>query len=46
MVGLTAVGIDEATAFAAAICYRLCTYYLPPIWGWFAFHRLERTGLI
>ena len=46
MVGLTAAGIDEATAFAAAICYRLCTYYLPPIWGWFAFHRLERTGLL
>jgi uncharacterized protein (TIRG00374 family) len=46
MVGLTAAGIDQATAFAAAICYRLCTYYLPPIWGWFAFHRLERTGLI
>ncbi len=46
MVGLTAAGIDQATAFAAAICYRLCTYYLPPIWGWFAFHRLERTGLL
>ncbi len=46
MVGLTAAGIDQAVAFAAAICYRLCTYYLPPIWGWFAFHRLERTGLI
>jgi uncharacterized protein (TIRG00374 family) len=46
MVGLTAAGIDQDIAFAAAICYRLCTYYLPPIWGWFAFHRLERTGLI
>ena len=34
MVGLTAAGIDQATAFAAAICYRLCTYYLPPVWGW------------
>ena len=46
MVGLTAAGIDQAVAFAAAICYRLWTYDLPPIWGWFAFHRLERTGLI
>ena len=46
MVGLTAAGIDQATAFAAAICYRLCTFYLPPIWGWLAFHRLERTGLL
>jgi glycosyltransferase 2 family protein len=46
MVGLTAVGIDQSTAFAAAICYRLCTFYLPPIWGFFAFRRLERTGLL
>ena len=46
VVGLTAAGLDEATAFAAAICYRLCTYYLPPIWGWFAFHRLEKSGLL
>jgi glycosyltransferase 2 family protein len=46
MVGLTAVGINQSTAFAAAICYRLCTFYLPPIWGFFAFHRLERTGLL
>jgi glycosyltransferase 2 family protein len=46
MVGLTAVGINQSTAFAAAICYRLCTFYLPPIWGWLAFRRLERTGLL
>lgn len=46
MVGLTAVGVDQSIAFAAAICYRLCTAYLPPIWGWLAFQRLERTGLL
>jgi glycosyltransferase 2 family protein len=46
VVGLTAAGVDQATAFAAAICYRLCTYYLPPIWGWLAFRRLEKTGLL
>lgn len=46
VVGLTAAGLDQATAFAAAICYRLCTYYLPPIGGWFAMRRLEKTGLL
>jgi len=46
MVGLTAAGLDQATAFAAAICYRICTYYLPPIWGWMAFRHLERAGLL
>jgi uncharacterized protein (TIRG00374 family) len=46
VVGLTAAGLDQATAFAAAICYRLCTYYLPPIIGWFTMRRLEKTGLL
>ena len=46
VVGLTAAGLDQATAFAAAICYRLSTYYLPPIGGWFAMRRLEKTGLL
>jgi len=34
--GLVAIGIPEATAFAAAITTRMCTFYLPPIWGYFA----------
>ena len=44
VVGLTAAGLDQATAFAAAICYRLCTYYLPPIWGWFGSGAWRRPG--
>jgi uncharacterized membrane protein YbhN (UPF0104 family)/tRNA A-37 threonylcarbamoyl transferase component Bud32 len=44
--GLTAAGVDEATAFAATICYRLITFYLPPIWGAPVFHRMERTGYL
>jgi len=43
---LTAVGVDEAIAFAATICYRMITFYLPPIWGAAAFHRMERNGLL
>ena len=41
---LTAAGVDEATAFGAAIAYRMCTCYLPPIWGSAAFRRLEAEG--
>jgi uncharacterized membrane protein YbhN (UPF0104 family)/tRNA A-37 threonylcarbamoyl transferase component Bud32 len=40
-VGLTAAGLPESTAFAAAILYRLACFYLPPIWGWFAFRWLQ-----
>jgi len=39
--GLVAIGVPEATAFAAAITTRLCTFYLPPIWGYFAMRWLR-----
>jgi glycosyltransferase 2 family protein len=32
--GLIAVGVDESTAFAIAITQRLCTFFLPSIWGY------------
>ena len=44
--GLSAAGVDQATAFAATICYRMITFYLPPIWGAACFHRLERAGML
>jgi uncharacterized membrane protein YbhN (UPF0104 family) len=31
--GLVAFGVDDSTAFAIALTHRLCTSYLPPIWG-------------
>ena len=33
--GLTSVGVDSDLAVAAVVIYRLMSYYLPPIWGWF-----------
>ena len=44
--GLIAVGIDESTAFAIAITQRLCTFYLPPIWGYFSLRWLSRKGYL
>ena len=44
--GLSAAGVDQATAFAATICYRMITFYLPPIWGAAAFHRMEKVGYL
>ena len=41
--GLVRAGMAEEPAFAAAICYRLAVFYLPPIWGFFAFRWLERN---
>ena len=44
--GFVAAGVDDATALAAAITYRLVTFYLPPIWGAFAFRWLQRENYL
>jgi glycosyltransferase 2 family protein len=44
--GLIAMGVDHSTAFAVAITQRLCTFYLPPIWGFFSLRWLSRKGYV
>jgi uncharacterized membrane protein YbhN (UPF0104 family) len=43
VLGLTQTGVPDEAAFAIAILFRAATYYLPPIWGFFAFRWLERN---
>ena len=44
--GLTGVGMDPGEAVAAVLAYRLVTYWLPILPGWFGLHVLERRGLV
>ena len=44
--GLVAVGVDQSTAFAIALTHRLCTFYLPPIWGYLSLEWLRRKGYV
>ena len=44
--GLMAMGVDQPTAFAIAITQRLCTFYLPPIWGYASLRWLSRKGYL
>jgi len=44
--GLVAMGVDQSTAFAIAITQRLCTFYLPPIWGYLSLQWLTRGGYV
>jgi glycosyltransferase 2 family protein len=44
--GLIAIGVDESTAFAIALTKRLCTFYLPPLWGYPALQWLRRKGYV
>ena len=43
VVGLTAAGLPAETALAATLLYRVVTFYLPPVWGFFALHWLQRN---
>jgi len=43
---LTAIGVHQPTAFAIAITLRLCTFYLPPIWGYGSLRWLSRKGYL
>jgi uncharacterized protein (TIRG00374 family) len=40
---LTALGVDQSAAFAATITYRVITFYLPAVEGFFAMRWLERN---
>jgi uncharacterized membrane protein YbhN (UPF0104 family) len=44
--GLVAVGVPEAAALAGTLVHRMCTYYLPPVWGWFALRWLGRKSYV
>jgi uncharacterized membrane protein YbhN (UPF0104 family)/tRNA A-37 threonylcarbamoyl transferase component Bud32 len=44
--GLIAMGVGESTAFAVAITQRLCTFYLPPIWGYVSLRWLSHKGYL
>jgi uncharacterized membrane protein YbhN (UPF0104 family) len=33
-------------AATAALCYRLCTFYLPPTWGYLCFKSLQKDGYL
>jgi uncharacterized membrane protein YbhN (UPF0104 family) len=41
--GLSRAGMPEEIAFGAVMLYRFSTFYLPPIWGFFALRWLERN---
>jgi uncharacterized membrane protein YbhN (UPF0104 family) len=43
---LIAMGVVDSTAFAIAFTHRICTYYLPPIWGYFSMRRLRQKASI
>jgi uncharacterized protein (TIRG00374 family) len=44
--GLVAFGVSQPIAFAAALTHRLCTYYLPPIWGYIALRWLNHKDYL
>jgi uncharacterized protein (TIRG00374 family) len=43
---LTAGGVDPSLATVAVLTHRMLTFYLPPIYGWFAFTWLRRRDYL
>ena len=39
--GLVASGVDNDVAVSAVLVYRMCSFYLPPIWGHISLHWLK-----
>lgn len=44
--GLVATGVDGGIALSAVLLYRLLTFWLPTIPGWFAFQYLTKKGAL
>jgi uncharacterized protein (TIRG00374 family) len=44
--GLMAAGVDESTAFAIAVVFRVSSAYLPPVAGWFSLRWLQRNDYL
>jgi uncharacterized membrane protein YbhN (UPF0104 family) len=42
--GLVQAGVPEDIALVIALLYRVASFYLPPVWGFFSFRWLERNG--
>jgi uncharacterized membrane protein YbhN (UPF0104 family) len=42
-VGLVAAGLTPEAALASALAFRIATFYLPPLWGFFALAWLQRN---
>ena len=43
---LVMFGVDETTAVAAAVVYRVVTFYIPSGYGWFSMNWLDKNGYI
>jgi uncharacterized protein (TIRG00374 family) len=42
--GLSATGVNADVAVSATLVFRLWTFWIPTIPGWFAFRQLQKTG--
>lgn len=44
--GMVAAGLPQDVAFAAALTYRLVTFFLPPIWGFISLQWLRKNDYL
>jgi len=44
--GLIGIGISSGAAVSAVLAYRLATYWLPVLPGWYSWRLLQRMGYV
>lgn len=44
--GLVSAGLPDEVAFAAMVLFRMATFYIPPVWGFFTMRWLQRNDYI
>ena len=44
--GLTAAGLDAGTAISSVLLYRIVTFWIPTVPGWFSFRSLQRKDAL
>lgn len=44
--GLTAAGVESGVAVSSVLLFRLLTFWLPTVPGWFSFHWLQKHDLL
>ena len=45
-IGLVSAGMTDGAALATVLLYRIATYYLPPLWRFFAMVWLQRNRFL
>ena len=45
-VGLTGIGVEPSIAVSSSLLFRVLTFWLPTVPGWFSFNWMQKKGYL